>query len=188
MGLIESLSTAGKVIAAIWRHGSRFLFSIACACTAVAIVLRLGVYFEMAHGKDLWEQYGLILTVAATAAWVLTPIKYLAEKQNRLVVFIPDEQQSFWHHVPQPDGKVNTQFAFQFYITNMTEGPFHPSRVRISWPWIHSDRILTSLIATKHPRGELFSRDFAVRSHGRQPCSADLMVIGAVGGAKRTGQ
>jgi hypothetical protein len=102
------------------------------------------------------------------------------------VVFIPDEQQSFWHHVPQPDGKVNTQFAFQFYITNMTEGPFHPSRVRISWPWIHSDRILTSLIATKHPRGELFSRDFAVRSHGRQPCSADLMVIGAVGGAKRT--
>jgi hypothetical protein len=48
-----------------WRHGSRFLLSIAGACAAAAIVLRLAASFEMAKAGGLWTDYGLMLMVAA---------------------------------------------------------------------------------------------------------------------------
>jgi hypothetical protein len=51
MGLVEIVSTASKVIAATWRHGSRLLLSIAGGCGAAAMVLRLAVYFDMAKAK-----------------------------------------------------------------------------------------------------------------------------------------
>src|SRR5262249_21453509 len=111
MGLVEIVSTAGKVIAATWRHGSRFLFSIAGCCGAAAMVVRLAAFFEMAKAKGLWEECGLILVVVAVVAAVLALFKYYAEQQNRLVVLIADGQQSSWHHAPQADGTLLTHFA-----------------------------------------------------------------------------
>jgi hypothetical protein len=58
-----------------WRHGSRFLLSIAGACAAAAIVLRLAASFEMAKAGGLWTDYGLMLMVAAAIFAVLVAFK-----------------------------------------------------------------------------------------------------------------
>ena len=81
-----------------WRHGSRFLLSIAGACAAAAIVLRLAASFEMAKAGGLWTDYGLMLMVAAAIFAVLAAFKNYAERQNTKIVLIADEQQSFWSH------------------------------------------------------------------------------------------
>ena len=41
-----SVSLVGKIIAAVWANGSRFLWSIAVASAAAATVIRVGAYFD----------------------------------------------------------------------------------------------------------------------------------------------
>jgi hypothetical protein len=126
--------------------------------------------------------------IVAVVAAILSLFKYHAEQQNRLVVLNAHGQQSFWHHAPQADGALLTQFALRFHVTNMTDGLLHLSKdVRFNWPWIGRNRIFSSMVVTEHPdpKESIHSSDFAVGAHGRQHCSADLMVLGLVGGAKR---
>ena len=103
-GFIELLSTGGKVITAIWRQGSRFLLWIAAASLVSLSVLRLGVYFDVTRARGLWEEYGLFLILLAAVAGISAGFKYYAERRNRLVFLIADDQQSFWHHALQADG------------------------------------------------------------------------------------
>lgn len=184
-GIVEFLSTAGKVVATTWRHGSRFLLSIACAGGAAAALLWLAAHFGMPKADGFWEEYGLILIIVAVVSAILAAFKYYAEQQNRPIVLIADEEQSLWHHAAQPDGKVFTQFLLRFHVTNMADGGLHLSKVRLNWPWIGRKRIVSSMVVTQHPnpKENVVSSYFAVRPHGRQQCSANMMVIGTVGGA-----
>src|SRR5882672_11978903 len=91
-----SLSTIGKIIAATWSNGSRFLWSIAATCAAVAATLRLCSYLEVAKAEPFWVEYGLVLTLVAVIFAVLATFKMRAERRNTGLSLIADEQQSFW--------------------------------------------------------------------------------------------
>ena len=56
-----SVSSIGKIIAAVWANGSRFLWSIAVASAAAAAVIHVGAYFHIPKAQPVWEEYGLIL-------------------------------------------------------------------------------------------------------------------------------
>lgn len=108
-----SISSIGKIIAAIWANGSRFLWSIAVTSAAAAAVIRVGVYFDIPKAKPLWEDYGLILTLLAVVVAVFAAFKMRVERRNTGLAMIADEQQSFWHHAKQRDGSLTrTSVAF----------------------------------------------------------------------------
>jgi hypothetical protein len=117
-----SISSVGKIISAVWANGSRFLWSIAVASAAAAVVIRVGAYFEMPKAQPLWEEYGLILTLLAVVVAVFAAFKMRAERRNTGLALIADEQQSFWHHAKQPDGSTITPFTLRFHATNMNDG------------------------------------------------------------------
>ena len=107
-------------------------FSVVDSCRVARLseVLRLGVYFDVTRARGLWEEYGLFLILLAAVAGISAGFKYYAERRNRLVFLIADDQQSFWHHALQADGTVMTQFTLRFHVTNMSDGLFHLSKVR----------------------------------------------------------
>jgi hypothetical protein len=171
MPVLEAISTSsvGKIIAAIWANGSRFLWSVAVASAAAAAVIRVGAYFEMPKAQPVWEEYGLILTLLAPVVAVFAAFKVRAERRNTGVALIADEQQSFWHHAKQQDGSTITQFTLRFHATNMNDGSIHLSKVRLNRPWVRSKRILTTTLMTQHPKQDLYGSDLAI-----QPMRAEL--------------
>jgi hypothetical protein len=180
-----SISSVGKIIAAVWANGSRFLWSIAVASAAAAAVIRVGAYFDIPKALPLWEEYGLILTLLSAAVAVFAAFKMRAERRNTGLALIADEQQSFWHHAKQPDGSTTTQFALRFHATNMNDGSIHLSKVRLNWPWVSRKRILTTTLMTQHPKQNLYGSDFAIQAHTRRACSVNIIALGTVGGAGR---
>jgi hypothetical protein len=116
---------------------------------------------------------------------VFAAFKMRAERRNTGLVLIADEQQSFWHHAKQPDGSTITQFTLRFHATNMNDGPIHLSKVRLNWPWASRKRILTTTLATQHPKQDLYGSDFAIPAHARRACSANIMALGTIGGVGR---
>lgn len=180
-----SVSSIGKIIAAIWANGSRFLWSIAVASAAAAVVIRVGAYFEMPKAQPVWEEYGLILTLLTPVVAVFAAFKMRAERRNMGVALIADEQQSFWHHAKQQDGSTITQFNLRFHATNMNDGSIHLSKVRLNRPWIRRKHILTAMLTTQHPEQNLYGSDYAIQAHARRACSANIIALGTVGGADR---
>jgi hypothetical protein len=181
-----SISSIGKIIAAIWANGSRFLWSIAGASAAAAAVIRVGVYFDIPKAKPLWEDYGLILTLLVVVVAVFAAFKMRVERRNTGLAMIADEQQSFWHHAKQPDGSTITQFALRFHATNMNDGgSIHLSKVRLNWPWISRKRIATAMLMTQHPTQNTYSTDYGIQARKRRGCSANIIALGTVGGVGR---
>ena len=180
-----SVSSVGKIIAAVWANGSRFLWSIAVASAAAAAVIRVGAYFDIPKAQPLWEEYGLILTLLSVVVAVFATFKMRAERRNTGLALIADEQQSFWHHAKQPDGSTITQFALRFHATNMNDGSIHLSKVRLNWPWVRRKNILTAMLMTQHPAQDTYGSDFAIQAHARRACSANIIALGTIGGAGR---
>jgi hypothetical protein len=185
MGLAGFVSTASKVIAATWRHGSRLLLGISVGCYAAAFVLWLGAKLQLARADELWSDYGIFLILAGTVFGVLAAVKNYAERQNTKIVLIANEQESLWVHTAQPDGSAFTQFSLRFHVANMDDGALHLSKVRLDWPWISRRRIFNALVVTQHPEQNLYGRGFSIRRRSRRDCSADILVFGLVGGAQR---
>jgi hypothetical protein len=182
---ISFVSSISKMIAAIWANGSRLLWSIAGSSAAAAVVIRVGAYFAMPKAQPLWEEYGLILTLLAVVVAVFAAFKMRAERRNTGLVLIADEQQSFWHHAKQQDGSTITQFALRFHATNMNDGSIHLSKVRLNRPWIRRKHILTAMLATQHPKQDLYGSDFGIQARARRACSANIMAHGTIGGVGR---
>jgi len=180
-----SISSVGKIIAAVWANGSRLLWSIAGAAAAATAVIRCGAYFEMPKAQPVWEEYGLILTLLAVVFAVFAAFKTRAERRNTGLALIADEQQSFWHHAKQPDGSTMTQFALRFHATNTNDGSIHLSKVRLNWPWVCRKYILGATLMTQHSKQDLYDSDFPIQAHARRACSANIMALGTIGGAGR---
>jgi hypothetical protein len=81
-------------------------------------LIRVGAYLEIPKAQSLWADYGLILALIAVVVAVFAAFKMRAERLNRGLSLIADEQQSFWHHAKQQDGSIVTQFALQFHATS----------------------------------------------------------------------
>jgi len=140
-----SISSVGKIIAAVWANGSRFLCSVAAGAAAAVAVIRVGAYLGIPKAQPWWDDYGLILILLAVVVAVFAAFKMRAEKRNTGLALIANEQQSFWHHAKQQDGSILTQFHLQFHATNTSErGLVYLSKVRLNWPWVNRDRILSS--------------------------------------------
>jgi hypothetical protein len=181
-----SISSIGKIIAAVWANGSRFLWSIAVASAATAVVVRVGAYFEMPKAQPVWEEYGLILTLLPIVIAVFAAFKTRAERRNTGLALIAAEQQSFWHHAKQQDGSIVTQFALEFHATNMNDGgSIHLSKVRLNWPWVSRKRIISARLMTEHPTQNMYSADYGIQARKRRACTAHIMALGTVGGAGR---
>ncbi len=180
-----SVSLVGKIIAAVWANGSRFLWSIAVASAAAAAVIRVGAYFDTPKAQPVWEEYGLILTLLSVVVGVLAAFKIRAERRNTGLALIAEEQQSFWHHAKQQDGSTITQFALRFHATNMNDGSIHLSKLRLNRPWVKLSRILTTTLMTQHPKQDVYGSDFAIQAHARRTCSASIMALGTIGGVGR---
>jgi hypothetical protein len=180
-----SISSVGKIIAAVWANGSRFLWSIAVAFVAAAAVIRVGAHFDIPKAQPLWEEYGLTLMLLSVVVAVFAVFKMRAERRNTGLALIADDQQSSWQHVKQQDGRIITQFHLRFHATNMNDGSIHLSRVRLNWPWVRRKHILTAMLMTQHPAQNTYGSDFAIQAHARRACSAHIMARGTVGGVGR---
>jgi hypothetical protein len=181
-----SISSVGKIIAALWANGSRLLWSVAGASAAAAAVIRVGVYFEMPKAQSVWEEYGLILTLLAVVFAVFAAFKMRAERRNTGLALIPDEQQSFWHHSDQPDGRMTTQFHLRFHATNTNEKrSVFLSKVRLNWPWVSREQILSSGLMTKDPMQNNYSDDYGIPARRRRACMADILTLRTIGGVGR---
>jgi hypothetical protein len=181
-----SLSAIGKIIAAIWANGSRFLCSVAVAFAAAALVIRIGAYLGLAKAQPLWDEYGLLILLLAVVTSVFAIFKMRAERRNTGLSLIADEQNSFWHHARQQDGSVLTQFALRFHATNMNEGgSIHLSKVRMNWPWVRRHRMVDARLTTQHATDNVYSADFGIQPRKRRACAAHIFVRGAVGGVGR---
>jgi hypothetical protein len=181
-----SISTFVKSLAALLNRSGRFLWSLAVACAAAAIVLFLAAHFGLAHAQQWWDQYGLLLLLGAVVAAVLAVFQTRAERLNRGIALIADEQHSFWTHAKQPDGTMFTTFALRFHATNMNpEGLVHLSRIRMQWPWFSRERIVDAHVMTQHPTQNEYGSDFGIQPRKRRACSAYIVVRGVIGGADR---
>jgi hypothetical protein len=186
--MLEALSFAsiGKIIAAVWANGSRFLWAIAVACVAADVVLRACIYFNVPKAQSVWEEYSLTLPLLAAVFAVFAAFKTWTEKRNTGLVLIADEQQSRWHHAKQQDGSTLTQLTLHFYATNMDDRySIHLSKVRLNWPWVSRRRIQSAHLATQHPMHDVYSADYSIQRRKRRSCFANIMVLGTIGGVGR---
>jgi hypothetical protein len=181
-----SISSVGKIIAAVWANGSRFLCSVAAGAAAAVAVIRVGAYLGIPKAQPWWDDYGLILILLAVVVAVFAAFKMRAEKRNTGLALIANEQQSFWHHAKQQDGSILTQFHLQFHATNTSErGLVYLSKVRLNWPWVNRDRILSSSLTTEHPMQGTDSVDYGIPARKRGACMSDVLALGTIGGVGR---
>jgi hypothetical protein len=181
-----SVSSLSKVFAAVWASGSRLLWSVVVASAAAAVVIRIGAYFEIPKAQSLWADYGLMLTLFAVVFAVFAAFKMRAERLNRGLSLIADEQRSFWHQVKQQDGSIVTQFALKFHATNMNDGgSIHLSKVRLNRPWVSRSRILNATVVTQHPTQNVYSHDYGIQARKRRACTAHILARGTIGGSGR---
>lgn len=187
MPLVEpvSLSSIGKIISLVWANGSRVLWSISLACAAAAGILYAAAHFGINNGQAWWDAYGLILMMAAAAVGVFAGFKQWAEQASKNVFLVADEDRSFWHHVEQQDGRTTTQFGLKFHVTNDTTHPIYLQKIRILWPWVYRKQMLSTHLATQSSVGNDYSETYAVPQRTRRACAADVIVVGALGGAGR---
>jgi hypothetical protein len=181
-----SVSSIGKIIAAAWANGSRFLWSISVGSATAAAVIRIGAHLEIPKAQSLWADYGLISTLIAVVVAVFAAFKMRAEWLNRGLSLIADEERSFWHQAKQQDGSMVTQFALDFHATNMNDGgSIHLSKVRLNRPWVSRSRILSATVITQHPTQNVYIHDYGIQPRKRRACSAHILARGTIGGAGR---
>jgi hypothetical protein len=188
MPLLEalSLSSAGKVISAIWANGSRFLWSISVAAAAAAVVLWLGTQYEIPRAQPWWNEYGLLLIIGSVVVAVLAFFKGRAERPAEQMFLIPDEEQSLWHHAKQQDGSVQTQFSLKFLATNRGNQQLTWVKVQILRPRVSRKKVLMARIAVRNPASDTYSRFTPMPPRSQRECHANLMIIGTIGGNGRT--
>jgi hypothetical protein len=181
-----SLSSAGKIISAIWANGSRFLWSVALACVVAAAALRVSAYYAVPKAQPWWDEYGLSLMLGAAVVSMFAIFKTWAERNNTELFLIADEAQSFWHHAKQPNGLVLTQFSLQFHVTNRAGHGLILSKVRILRPRIKRRQIWSASLMTEGGMNDAaYSGDRMIPPRGRRACHASLMVRGVIGGEGR---
>lgn len=186
MPILESLSlsSAGKIISAIWANGSRFLFSVAVAAAVAAGVLRLSAYYSVSGAQRWWDDYGLMLMLGAAIVAVFGVFKAWAERSNVQLFLMADEAQSLWHHAKQGDGSIHTQFSLRFHATNRAKQYLFLSKVSIVSPWIKRRKVYQAIVSTQGVDGA-YGQQTGIPPGARRACHAHLMVKGEVGGAGR---
>jgi hypothetical protein len=177
---LSFLSSIGKIISAIWANGSRFLWSLAGAAAATAVVLRVCAFYAVPKAKPWWDEYGLPLILGAAVFGVFAACKAWTEQNNTQLYLIANEHQSFWNQATQPDGLILTQFTLRFDATNRAGHHLALLKVRIVRPWVRRKQVLTSMLSVEgHGNGD------TIPPRTRRPCHALLIARGIIGGAGR---
>ena len=160
----------------LWDRGSLFLWAL-----AVAALLGLGLFsvlaiVDPALGTLAWTPWcGLALIVLVC----LAAFKTYQERTVKTLHFIPDEQQSFWHHAPQPDGRKLTQIALRGRVTNISARPMYPAAVVLISP--RTKRTVHRLIFTEEHGGRFYGDNYAIPPNERTGFSAHFFANGFVG-------
>jgi hypothetical protein len=184
---VFSLKAIEGAITSAWARGSLLLWGLAAVCIALAGTLRLCTYLQIEKAGAFWAEYGLVLILLSVGLAILASFKTYGEREKPNLSLIANEQQSLWHHATQTDGSVITQLSLTFQATNMGDSTIQLSRVKLNRPWVGHKSIITKMLTTKHPTGNVHSSKFPIMPHALTEASATIIVKGAVGGVGKRG-
>jgi hypothetical protein len=184
---VSSWKAIESAITSAWARGSLLLWGLATACAALAATLRLCAYLELQKAGALWAEYGLTLILMSVGFAILAAFKTYGEREKPNLSLILDEQQSLWCHSTQTDGSVITQLSLRFQATNMGDSTIQLSGIKLNRPWVRHHSIITKLLTTKHPTGDVHSSKFPIMPHALTEASATIIIKGAVGGVGKRG-
>jgi hypothetical protein len=160
----------------LWERGSLFLWAL-----AIAAFISLGLFSTLALvdpalGTLAWTPWFGVATVVLVC---LAAFKTYQERTIKTLHFIPDDQQSFWHHAPQVDGRKLTQIALRGRVTNIAAQPMYPAAVVLRSP--RGQRTVHRLIFTEEHGGRYYGSDYAIPAGERTGFSAHFFANGFLG-------
>jgi hypothetical protein len=146
-----ALKSIGQGLAAFWKNGALLLWCAATVGLVVLLALFAGAYFRLGEAPAMLTAYGFDLGIGLLVLVVCASFKTYAERERSALSFVPDEQQSFWHAVVQPDGRTRTQISLRYQVTNFSQSNVMLSLARLYRPRVRHDRISSNILLTKHP-------------------------------------
>jgi hypothetical protein len=180
-------AAAWQSLVKLWERGSRLLWTLTAAVAAASAGLALAAYSGFGPAEKLLVDYGICLIVALPALLVFSVSKTLEERaaieRRRPIALIPNEQQSHWSQAVQQSGELFTAIALRFQVTNVSDGDVRLSAIELCRPRTSRHRIRQTLLAVRHPTGNLYSFDYPILAHQLTQGSAHLTIVGAVGRA-----
>jgi hypothetical protein len=108
--LIGLLKTALESIHSFWKNGALLLWSLAFAALVAFLVIDLADHFGLNGAVELKRDYGLYLLLASVVIGVFAVFKTYAERANRPLILIANEQNSLW--VKQSNHRVRSTIKF----------------------------------------------------------------------------
>lgn len=183
--MAELVSTITAAVSSAWARGSLFLSALAAVVIALTLTLLLCAYLQIDKAAGFWTDYGLVLILSCVGLPVLAFFKWLSERKPPNLSLIANMQQSFWAHSTQSDGSVITQLSLRFQATNLGDTTIQLSDIKLSWPWVRSNSIITKTLMTRHPTDNVHSSKFPVMPHALTEASATIVIRGTVGGTGR---
>ncbi len=169
-------SSLTKSILGLWDRGSLILWALALAAVIALGFASAFAIFAPEFGTLQWTPWcGLAFIIFACLAGAKT----YQERTVKTLHFIPDDQQSFWHHAQQPDGRELTQIALRGRVTNLWDRPLYPAAVRLVSP--RGSRAIHRLIFTEEHDGRFYGSDYPIPPGERVGFSAHFFADGFIG-------
>jgi hypothetical protein len=180
----KAISTA---VTSAWTRGSLLLWSLATGCIALAVTLRFCAYLQIEKSAPLWAEYGLILILSSVGFVILATFKTFGEREKSNLSLIAIEEQSFWGHSTQADESVITGLDLRFQATNIGDGTIWLSSIKLNWPWVRHQSVITKILMTDPRTEDDHSLRDPIMPHSLTEGSAHILIKGAVGGIGKKG-
>jgi hypothetical protein len=170
-----------ELVATIWKHGARLLWSFAAAAAVAFIVLIFADRWNLEGAHELKRGYGVYLVLFTAVAAVFAIFKTYSERQGRPLILIANERRSMWGQARQPSGQVLTTISLHFQATNVSNGTVQISGVRLFWPWVPRRNILDAMFLVEAPEDVTFSSRNPILPHSLQEVGAHITINRPIG-------
>jgi hypothetical protein len=172
-------------ITSLWGRSAAFLWCLATACFVALIALVGGAHWKIGETAALLASYGTYLGLAFLVLIVVASFRTFSERPQPVLSLIPKDQESFWCHAVQTDGRTFTQFHLKFQATNMSDGAIMLSQVMLSRPLVSRRRLLVRHLLIKHYKSNAYSFTNPIPAHSLTFASADIFIDHAIGRSGR---
>lgn len=127
-------------------------------------------------GNTTWRPW---LIGGALILLIIAGIKIFWNRNNKTLIFIPNEMQSFWSHAPQPDGRKLTQIGLSGIVTNTSSNQLlYLADIKLLSP--RTKRTHSKFIDTVH-HNRVDDKDRPIFAGERREFSGHFFVDGFIG-------
>jgi hypothetical protein len=150
-GFLKGLS---ELATALWSNGALLLWCLTTAGAAGLSVLSVLSLLHVEHAQTMLSSYGTETALAVVVLAVFAVFKAYTERAARPLVFIAQEQQSFWGETRQSTGQVTAQITLRFQVTNVADRNLKLSDVQLVRPWVRRSSIIQRDLHVRQARDE----------------------------------